>query len=270
MESLCNICNKTFSSVFNLNKHLKTNKVCSNYNINRSNKVECMWCKGLYSNIKLHLKSCKADKESIYLTNISLKEKENEILRKQVNDLQEKLYNIANKSTSTTINTTTYNTILNCDKPLVLDKEYVEKQLIDYCEIPYLRRGGEGICDWFLDSVCTNEKGNLCIECVDKSRKMFKFEDINKKINEISGKEIVDLIKMCFPKFKKTLHYLSFLQDIEEYCKSNYSEEELLVKQYEYLYAIDNMHNEFINRLVSKTHKGSFNTLLKSKDDFEE
>ncbi len=271
---VCNICNKTFSRISNLNKHLRENKVCSRVNLNniQIDKKECIWCKGKYDNIKIHLKNCKADKDTIHQQvikekdlEISFLKEQLEIYKKKIDNLDEKLFNLANKSTTTnTINTTTYNTILNCDKPLILDKEYITKQLIDYCGIPYLRRGGKGICDWFLESVCTNEQGNLCIECVDKNRKIFKFEDINEKINEISGKDIVDLIKSCYPEFKKTLHYLAFLQEIEEYCKATYPEEDVPCKQYEYFCSVENIYNDFVNRLVSRTHKDSFKSLLKT------
>jgi len=276
--NVCNICNKTFSRISNLNKHLRENKVCSRVNNVQTDKKECMWCKGKYDNIKIHLKNCKADKDTIHQQiikekdlEISFLKEQIEVYKKKVDNLDEKLYNLANKSTTTnTINTTTYNTILNCDKPLILTKEYVQKQLIDYCGITYLKRGGNGICDWFLEYVCVNEYGNLCIECVDKNRNRFKFEDINEKINEISGKDIVELIRSCFPSFKKTIHYLSFLQEIEEYCKMNYPLEEQSYKQYEYIYAVDNMYNEFVNRLVSRTHKDSFKSLLKTNKDKEE
>jgi hypothetical protein len=268
LNNICNYCNKEYSSVSALNRHLRETKCSVKLNDVNDNKKECMWCKTSYVNIQHHYKFCKADKETVHLSAleiICLKEKENIGLKKQINDLQEKLFNLANKSTTTnTINTTTYNTILNCDKPLILDKEYITKQLIDYCGIPYLRRGGKGICDWFLESVCTNEQGNLCIECVDKNRKIFKFEDVDEKINEISGKDIVDLIKSCYPEFKKTLHYLAFLQEVEEYCKATYPEEDVPFKQYEYFCYVENIYNDFVNRLVSRTHKDSFKSLLKT------
>ncbi len=268
---VCEYCDKSYSSSSALNRHLRETK-CS-AKTKEENKKECMWCKTGYTNIQHHYKYCKADKETVHMSVldiISLKEKENEDLKKQIADLQNKLFNLASKSTTTTVNTTTYNTILNCDKPLVLDKDYVQNKLIECCGIPYLKRGGEGICDWFLESVCTNEHGNLCIECVDKNRKRFKFEDINEKINDISGKDIVDLIKSCFPKFKKTLHYQAFLQEVEELCKRNYSPEEAPFRQHEYYMAVENMYNDFVNRLVDRTHKDSFTSLLKLNKERKE
>lgn len=267
MESkTCKHCSKVFSSNSNLNKHIRENRLCSAYSSEHDFKKECMWCKERYNNIKIHFKNCKADKELIHshiLDKLAEKERENERLEKQLNDLQDMLFKLADKTTNT-INTTTYNTILNCDKPLILDKEYIQGKLNEYCGISYLKRGGEGICDWFLERVCTNDIGNMCIECVDKNRKRFKFEDENEKLNEISGKEIVDLIKSCYPKFRSTLHYQSFIQEIEEECDRRYSPEEAPLKKYEYLSKLEFMQNDFINRLVDKTHKDSFNSLLRN------
>lgn len=265
--SICHICNKEYSSMSTLNRHIRIKHSDSN---NKDKMKECLWCKNKYDNVKIHLKNCKSDKEAIYthsLEIIALKDKENEELKTQLKDLQEKLFRLANKSTNTTNTINTYNTILNCDKPLILDKEYVQDKMIEYCGISYLKRGGEGMCDWFLESVCTNDRGNLCIECVDKNRKRFKFEDENEKMNEITGKEIVDLVKSCFPKFKSTLHYQSFLQEIEELCDRNYPPEEAHLKKYEYLKNIEYMYNDFVNRLVDRTHKDSFRTLINLKSN---
>jgi hypothetical protein len=259
----CNVCYKDYTSQSTLNRHIRL----KHSSVETTNEMkQCIWCKNRYDNIKIHLKRCKEDKDSIHshtLGILELKEKEIEELKKQRDDLQYNLFKLADKTTNT-INTTYNNTILNCDKPLILDKEYVQEKLNEYCGISFLKRGGEGMCDWFLESVCTNDSGNLCIECVDKNRKRFKFEDENEKMNEISGKEIVDLIKSCFPNFKSTLHYKSFLQEIEELCNRNYSPEESSLRKYEYLKKLEFMHTDFVNRLVDKTHKDSFRSLLKN------
>ncbi len=149
--------------------------------------------------------------------------------------------------------------------PIVLDKEYVQTKLIESCGIMYLERGGEGICDWFLEFICTNEYGNLCIECVDKNRKRFKFEDINQNINEISGRDITELISSCIPKFKSSFHYQSFKQHIEEQYHDS------IDKQRKYKRAVTNMDkNAFVSRLANRTHKDNFTSLLKLNKEREE
>ncbi len=259
---ICLICDKKFSTKYNLNKHLRESKSCSNSNI-QDNKQECLWCKGKYDNIKNHIKSCKTSKEVIY----SMHQGEIDNLQKanqQIKDLQDKLYNLANKTTVTnTINNTrTYNAILTCDKPLILNKERVLSLMIDKCTINHLKKGGKGICDWFLESVCVNDSGLICIECFDRNRKMFRYEDDNEKIKEISGEEIVDIIKSCLPSFKKTICYSGFLNEVSEECDRKYGYEEALLKKCEYKDNVDYMKNDFIKRLIERTHKDGHNCSL--------
>ena len=145
-----------------------------------------------------------------------------------------------------------------------LDKEYVQTTIIESCGIMYLERGGEGICDWFLEFICTNVYGNLCIECVDKNRKRFKFEDVNQNINEISGRDITELISSCIPKFKNSFHYQSFKQHIEEKYNS-------VNDQRKHKRAVTNMDkNAFVSRLANRTHKDNFTSLLKLNKEREE
>jgi hypothetical protein len=263
---ICPTCNKTFSRQPNLNKHLRESKSCSNYNNNEDNQ-ECLWCKGKYDNIKNHIKSCKISKESIYSIHKSDINNLKDQLEKsnlQIKDLQDKLFDLANKTTVTnTINNTrTYNAILTCDKPLILNKKRVLSLLIDRCTIPQLKEGGKGICDWFLENVCVNDKGLICIECFDRNRKMFRYEDDNGKIKDISGDEIVDLIKSCFPAFKKTVCYTVFLKEVSDECDRIYGYEDSLVKKQEYVDNITYMKNDFIKRLIERTHKDSHNSSL--------
>jgi len=260
---ICLICDKQFSTKYNLNKHLRESKSCSNSNI-QDNKQECLWCKGKYDNIKNHIKSCKISKEVIY----SMHQGEINNLQQanqQIKDLQDKLFNLANKTTTVTNtinNTRTYNAILSCDKPLILNKERVLSFMIDKCSIEHLKKGGKGICDWFLESVCINDRGLICIECFDRNRKMFRYEDDNGKVKEISGEEIVDIIKSCLPSFKKTIIYKQFLREIEEECNKRYCSEDSFLKQYEYTNGIEDMKNEFIKRLIERTHKDGYNCSL--------
>ncbi len=268
----CHLCNKQFSTKFNLNKHLRESKSCSNLN-NQVYKQECLWCKGKYDNIKNHIKSCKTSKEVTYSMYQSEVNNLQQALQ-QIKDLQDKLFNLANKTTVTnTINNTrTYNAILTCDKPLILNKERVMSIMIDKCKVSHLKQGGKGICDWFLESVCINDSGLICIECFDRNRRMFRYEDDNEKIKEISGEEIVDIIKRCLPSFKKTITYNQFLNEVSEECDKKYCSEEAFLKKCEYTENIEYMKNDFIKRLIERTHKDGHNCSfgIKYLDEKEE
>jgi len=249
----CSFCNASFNSKKTLTAHLKSSKRCIS---NRPTlNINCIWCSSTFitkDDLIKHYKKCVADKENIHIITLEqnkklqdiIKEKEDIIKSKDdiIKDLQDKLYNLANKSTTT--NNTTYNVTLNCDKPLLLAKERVTGLMNQYCSLPYLKRGGEGIADWFLKYVCVNERGNICLECTDKTRKIFKYIDVNDKIITNSGEELTDLIEVCKKDFMNSEHYKEYYRMYEEHPYENR----------EYMFNFIHFKKSFIAYLAKKTH----------------
>ena len=229
----CNYCNSTFSSKKTLLFHVKSNKKCLSNRPILS--INCIWCKSLFvskDELNKHYNKCGSDKENIHIItleqNKQLQEKVKQIeelleqtikqkddIIKQRDDniekLQEKLFTIANKPTTTTTNIKTINNIkLNCDKPLNLEYDNVFNMMKNHLNTTYLSQGGYGIGKWFLKYVCTNERGNICIECTDRNRKVFKYKDEEDELKRVTGDDLHKLVKKAYAEFTTTPLYIEF------------------------------------------------------------
>ena len=277
-EFTCEFCKATFNLKYNYERHIKTNKKC----LEKRPKIEikCIWCNECFmSNLYLenHYNCCSINKVNAYnsllskynllkeqldekdkVHNKKIEEKELFYIKQieerdnQIKDLQDKLFTVANKSTTTN----NYFT-LNCDKPLLLNKERVIDLMIKYCNVEYLEQGGFGIAKWFLKYVCTNEDGKVCIECTDKKRKVFKYIDENDILLTKTKEDLISLMNSCKPEIvDKSDHYKEFiikgeqpgngLSYINRFLSINYSK-------------------PFINTLARLTHKDSLLSNLPKK-----
>jgi hypothetical protein len=269
----CTLCNQSFKQLYNYNKHLNTIKHLSKVPIEESDTRElCPFCNYKYSNIKLHINKCKTSMEVIYRVFLEreniITEKENIIVSKeaeindlkaQIKDLQDKLFTIANKTTTVINNrSSTYNTILNCSKPLLLNKERIQELLNTYCDITYLKHKSKGLAKFFIENIAVNSEGKVCIECVDKNRKIFKYKDENDVLKQITGNELYALIRPCFIKFKETDNYKAFIQYITE------TESSTEIERYDKAF---NDSKKFIDYLSDRTYNDSFNSVLVNSVD---
>jgi hypothetical protein len=94
-----------------------------------------------------------------------------------------------------------YNVKLSCAKPLVLNKEKVERLIVSTFTSEFVLEGHSGLAHWFIKKVCVNENNEIAIECTDTNRMIFRYIDINGKLTKITGKEIFSIIKECIPCF---------------------------------------------------------------------
>ena len=282
-EFQCEFCKATFNLKFNYDRHMKTSKKC----LEKRPKIEikCIWCNECFmSNLYLenHYNSCSINKVNAYssllnkynllkeqlddknnVNNKKIEEKELFYIKQieerdnQIKDLQDKLFTVANKSTTTN----NYFT-LNCGKPLLLNKERVIELMIEHCNLDYLERGGVGIAKWFLKYVCTNEDGKVCIECTDKKRKVFKYIDENDILLTKTKEDLITFIESCRPAVtEKSEHYKAFRIKADKEPDYN-----------EYLDRfLGDFSKPFINALAKYTHKDSLvNNLPKKKEKIEE
>jgi hypothetical protein len=269
-EFWCEYCNTKFALKRTLAKHLHTSKRC----MSKRPKIHinCIWCKRTFitkDDLEKHHKKCEVDKNILYIQVLEeaknkdkqienmIKEKEKEIerLNNIIKDLTSK---VTNTTTTNNINSVTYNNFnLKCAKPLLLSKERIIRAMDMTCEPNYIKRGQEGLADWFLNEVCRNENNDISIECTDKTRRRFRYEDENEKPKVIAGTELTDLLRSCMPTFEKTLYYR---QTIDE-CSEDITRYDIV----ETLNSITDFKkpgNKFINYLVDKTHNDSVNCLL--------
>ncbi len=267
---ICDYCSGGFSTHSNLLKHMKTNKKCLSSRTKEN--VLCIWCNIEFTTgvqLEKHSKKCQVNKDFAY---ISLKkeleqtkkeyEKRLEDLTTQLRDANDKIFKIANKPTitsNTVNNNRTYNTTLNCDKPLDITYDRVLNIMKDVKPTNYLKAGSTGLGSFFVKNVCVNDKGNTSIECTDKKRKIFKGINSNEEQITITGDELYDLVIRCYNEYKRTDSHKEF--------------EEWLQEQ-ETLYPCSTMpllesifcgKKEFINRVVSLTYLDSPQCLIKKE-----
>jgi len=263
----CEFCKATFRDKYTLNRHLNTSKKCLK---NRPKiYVNCIWCNEKFvckNDLEKHDKECKADKNMIYIQLLEeLKNKDKQIeniIKEKDKQIENIIKDLTNKSGGNTTtnninNNVTYNVTLNCAKPLLLSKERIITIMDRTCEPNYIKRGQEGLADWFLNEVCRNDNNDICIECTDKSRKKFRYEDENDKPKEITGQGLIQLLKGCIPTFKTTLYYR---QTIDE-CSNDITRYDTL-EIHKSISDFERPGNKFINYLVDKTHNDSINCLL--------
>ena len=120
-----------------------------------------------------------------------------------------------------------------------------------YLTVEDMKLGGGG---WFLKHVAVNEKGNITIECTDKSRKIFKYIDKDDKLVTKDGEEIVDLIKSCYSSsgfLNQSDQGIEYQKYIEKY-NDNIS-----------LTNFTNFKKVFLKRLSEETYKENLTSKIK-------
>ena len=118
-----------------------------------------------------------------------------------------------------------YNVKLCCAKPLVLNKEKVERLIVSTFTPDFVLQGSFGLAKWFIKKVCVNENNEIAIECTDTNRMIFRYIDINGKLTKITGKEIFSIIKECIPCFLNSDIYNNLNQSM---AYNNYMDKAML------------------------------------------
>ena len=273
----CDCCNSTFTLKRNLVQHIKTNKKC----ISKRPKIDisCVWCKGTFITGELlekHYKKCDINKEIEHIKVLEenkslLKEnkalvKDNENIKlekdKEIDRLNTIIKDLTCNIKGDTINNNpvTYNITLNCAKPLLLSKDRIIKLMNQNCVPRYIRNGQEGLAEWFLNYVCRNDNNDIAIECTDKQRKKFRYEDENDIPKEISAISLTDLLRECIQPFKKTTYYYQAKQEAQDnLLNDNYDGTIKRIEEFE------KPGTKFINYIIDKTYISSANCLLTKK-----
>ena len=267
----CEFCEAGFNTQSNLLRHLKTSKKCLDSRPKLD--IKCIWCEEVFltkERLEKHSSKCGIDKENAFISvlekNKALEDKledKNKLLENNIKqllekdnhikELEEKIFKLATKSSTTNNNNTTYNITLNCDKPLLLEKERVTELMWRYLTVEDMKLGGGGYCRWFLKHVAVNEKGNITIECTDKNRKIFKYIDDGNKLVTKDGEEIAELIRSCY----SSSGFLDQSDQGIEYYK--------YVKEYndtESFTDFTNFKKTFIKRLSEETYKDNLTSKI--------
>ncbi len=267
----CEFCGAEFKRKDNLTKHIKTSKKC--LETRPKIDIHCVWCKDVFiskDKLEKHSTKCAINKEIAYTTVVERckqleKQVEQQNIEKdkqlsdkdnRIKDLEEQVFKLANKTSTTNNN---YNITLNCDKPLLLSKERVTDLMWKYLTVHNMLAGGIGYGVWFLKYVAINDKGNICIECTDKNRKIFKYIDDGDKLVTKEGREIAELIRECYQKsgfLSKSPQGIEFT-DFTSDCYN--SQNASIINDF------NNFQKAFIRHLVEQTHKSNLTTLIKEE-----
>ena len=209
-EFKCNNCGKNMSSKQNLESHQKRCKI----NNKEKEVYQCQHCDKILSskqNLIHHLTVCleKKDKElkelksqkelaDKFIINSKLENYKEQLEKKeqQIKDLQDKLDKIANKAIerpTTVVSNTTTNNNLNIMSSLDFNnldkiKDAIENRL----NVNHVVDGQKGLAKFMVDTILTDEDGNLLYVCTDASRNMFKYKNSDGEINkDVEAKKLI-------------------------------------------------------------------------------
>jgi hypothetical protein len=191
----CKFCNKNFSTISNLNYHMKNNKKClETQEVQKNDNIlkPCDFCKKSFSNkaLKVHLRTCKIKKEKeieekdqmfeiiIKEKDVIIEEMKNRILELET---ENKIYkndhdfvkNMAAQPKTTNNNNNKIRVMNNFfDNPEKVKQLVNEKLTQDHiCD------GQKGVAQFAYDILLKDEDGNINYFCTDPSRSIFKFQN---------------------------------------------------------------------------------------------
>jgi hypothetical protein len=198
----CKFCNNNFSTISNLNYHIKNNKKCLEIQqIQNDDMSSCEFCKKNFSNkaLKVHLRTCKIKKEKeiddiIKEKDNLLKEKDDiiEIIIKEKDDIIEELKNrILKLETENDIYKNDHDFVKNMaaqpkttnnNKIKVMNNffdnpEKVRQLVNEKLTQDHICDGQKGVAQFAYDILLKDDEGNINYFCTDPSRSIFKFQN---------------------------------------------------------------------------------------------
>ena len=209
----CQYCKNIFSNKINLNAHQKNAKYCLKLR-NEENKImyKCQHCEKMFSNssnLTRHTKICQEEsKKEIRNLEKRIKELEEENIRykmmveqkdkiieeqkEQINDLQNKMENIAIKAVSKPTyinnNNNSKNQIINNLVPIT---ENHFREQVEYLTIDHIKNGVEGYVQYALEYPLKDR-----VICTDFARRKIKYKD--QEGNIIDDPEMAKLSQKFF------------------------------------------------------------------------
>jgi len=236
----CQHCNKILSSKQNLIHHLT---VC----LEKKDK---------------ELKELKSQKELVekFIINSKLENYKEQLEKKeqQIKDLQDKLDKIANKAIerpTTVVSNTTTNNNLNIMSSLDFNnldkiKDAIENRL----NVNHVVDGQKGLAKFMVDTILTDEDGNLLYVCTDKSRNMFKFKNSAGEINkDAEAKKLISFMVDAGIKGKSVEIARKWYKDGEVDGEIDISKYEIMNEPQKRILKIEDDSSSFKRELASMT-----------------
>jgi hypothetical protein len=231
MSLLCEYCKKEFTSKYSLKRHTECSKKCLESRGEVSTSI-CNFCKDSFSkgSIKHHINNCFEYKIQKYVDAIEEKDKIIKEQKEQILILQDKIENIAIKSSTrpTTITNNTQNNNLTILQPLTVDDI---KQKSKNLTIDHILKGAAGYGKFVLD----NLSEQLLVTDVNRRNVKFKSKEgsviLDKKMiafTKILGAGINETNKRLIEKY---IHKESELMERKGMTEFEIAEKMLPVRQ---------------------------------------
>ena len=259
----CEYCEKNVSTKQNLSNHLS---VCFKRKDKQNTKLKELRENELKELKKLKDEIIEKDKIIIkantqlenYKEQLEKKEKQEENFKEQIKDLQEKLEKIANKAIdrpTTVVSNTTTNNNLNIMSSIDFNnfdkiKDAIENKL----SVNHVVDGQKGLAKFMVDTILTDEEGNLLYVCTDPSRNMFKYKNTDGEINkDVEAKKLISFMVDAGIKVKS-------VEIAREWCRSGDENENIDMTKYgimvspqEKIMKIEDENSRFKRELASMT-----------------
>lgn len=179
----CSFCNKSFSTISNLDRHKKTTKTCflkTPDSFENIKKYDCEFCPKTFTSkqrLDYHMKNaCKIIKSQTRL------EEEVKILKEEVKQLKE--HPMTTNNITVNGNVETLNNINNnISLTDYMTKDIIRDTFTKHYNSDTLLGGEKAFADFTIDYLLTGD-GKPIYLCTDRSRQRFYYMDKNKKVED--------------------------------------------------------------------------------------
>ena len=207
MSYRCEFCDKMFKQKYNLSKHQKNAKYC----LELQKATKCLTCNRTFSNkysLSRHLLACQKIEENnnsdeyyfdiIQEKDRQLKRQKDEYekriseLNQQVQNLQDKIENIAIQATKrpTTINNQQKINLVQNLKPIT--EQHLREQVANF-GMEHFKNGIQGLAKYAIDYPLKDR-----VICTDDSRYQFKWRDGDNDDSVVCDRKMITLVKKLF------------------------------------------------------------------------
>ncbi len=157
-------------------------------------------------------------------------EKQEENYKEQIKDLQQKLDKIANKAIdrpTTVVSNTTTNNNLNIMSTLDFNNmDRIKNAIENHLNVNHVVDGQKGLAKFMVDTILTDEEGNLLYVCTDSSRHIFKYKNSDGEINkDVEAKKLISFMVDAGIKVKS-------VEIAREWCKNGNENGDLDMTKY--------------------------------------
>ncbi len=156
-----------------------------------------------------------------------------------------------------TVNNTQNNTTINIQmNSLDLSTEKI-KSAMDFYTVEHYLKGSDGMVEWMIDRVLTDEDGKLLYVCTDKNRKHFFYLNERKeKIEDIKGYKLLNVITPEITERLKDIRKSRNIEIVDKFGGDTQTHDDKVFseqKKNKKLYDDSLSASKLLNKLIEKT-----------------